>query len=1350
MTTTKKEKIKIFISYGHKESEIFKKIVTYLRKKGYEVWFDKSNIRGTDDWRAEIVEGISASQTVIAGLSHDFLKEGGVCSEEMGIALAIKSNRIFTIYLDEKEDLKKIPPTLTRTQYIDLSDWKKYIDDDQIFEKWFEKEFQPIIDRIESKDNREFSGQINKVRSALRIPEIGSNKANSYLLKKYTKRPWIDEKLEKWIDDPDGKKIGVIYGKQGTGKSHYAAIKCHTDYRIAASFFCEYNKENFSTSKSLIRDLAFQLACQIPDFRSALINQLESIAIVKKKINDMGFEEIVDDGQIYLREDYSFEEEFDNLIVRPFSICIDGKMENHLILIDALDEAGKEERSRLIDIFVNHLDRLPRWIRILVLTRPEADIKSYLTDAFEIDLDKEKNKNDIKTFLETSFEKQTYPNKDEIINTIVEKSQGTFLYAELVAKEILGGTLSIESIDNLPKGLARYYSTWFSRIYPIEKIESLYKEKDRKAIAMILASPGSLPTVELNNLLGWDFSQTNDFVKKLENYLSKNKDVDGNETIEFSHKYMVDWLLSDLAGDYRVFKEDGLAYIYKGIEEVYMLDKNLESMTRYKKLNLIDALKNQRDQKVLDDFMTNQDANYDLLIFADKEAEYFRVDSAIKLYEDMIDIYRQFGDDISCLIVTNRYCKLLSGLNYEKKVINILESAISKVADLKEEVSDELYLISLGSSYNALGDLYRLTKKYKEAEQYHIKGIDLLKDLDEKDFNDLEDFEVWKKVLAGSYNSLGYLYSTMKSYDESELYYKKSISLYEGIKNIKNIEEDHTDKLNLSSSYNNLGYLYYLMKRYEESDLYYKKAIFSIEEIKDDRKSLTDRQNLSTYYNNLGLLYKTTNKYDQSESSHKEAIRLLSKIIEDRNSLSDRENLAVYYNNLANLYKSMNKYTEAEEYYKSSIRILENLRSEGKSERYTESLSDYYKNLGILYFLLKRYEEAEKYYIKAKDLREELKKDRNLLSDKENLAGVYKGLGLLYKSMQKFDDSESSYKKAISLEENIKKERDCLIDVERLSNSYNNIGNLYYYIKRYEDYELAYKKAISLKEYLIEKRNSLDDKKGLAIDFYNLGSLYKLMQRYEDSENFYKKCIIIREDLKETSNSLKDRGILARTYTELGILYDLMKIYSKSVSYYKKATILYEEIKKESNRSNDSEKLANSYIRLAYTYKLLKKYEESEKIYKKGIALQKDLLEKDNSLVSRESLSKSYYNLGSIYLSMQRYKESEIYHKKAISLQEDLIENRNPLNDKINLAIYLSSLGYLYKLIQRYEDSILYYKKSADLREEYKEDRNLISDKERLAEIYETLGSLYKRVQKLEESASYYKKEAMLYEEIKK
>ena len=1202
MTETNKEKIKIFISYGHKESQIFKKVVAYLREKGYEVWFDESSIKGTDDWRQEIVEGIRESQTVIAGLSHDFLKEGGVCSEEMGIALAIKSNRIFTIYLDKKEDLKKIPSTMTRSQYINLSDWKEYIDDDQAFDQWFKKEFQPIIDGIESKDNQEFSGQINRLRHTLRIPEIGSNKVNSYLIKKYTKRPWIDEKLEKWRANPQGEKIAVIYGKQGTGKSHYAAIKCHTDYHIAANFFCEYNKENFSTNKSLIRDLAFQLACQIPDYRTALLYQLESIAITKKKINKFGFEEIVDDGQIYIREDYSEEEEFDNLIVRPFSISIDGKMETHLILIDALDEAGKEERSRLIDIIVNHLDRLPRWIRILILTRPEANIKPYLEDALEIDLDKESNKKDIKVFLETSFENKTYPNKDEIISTIVEKSQGTFLYAELVVKEILGRSLSIEDIDKLPKGLARYFSSWFKRIYPIEKIESLYKEKDRKALAMILASPGALPTEELNNLLGWDHSKTYDFIKKLENYLSKKEDIEGKETIEIAHKYMADWLISDLAGDYRVYKEDGLAYIYKGIEEIYMLDKEIDSLTRYEKLNLIDALKNQRGKKALKDFLRNDVAKDKMLDFAYEEKEYFRVESASKLFEDMIGLYKDDENILYYSSASNYYNNLLNEIGKEEKSIEILKNVIENLEKLSSMRDDIAYKEELAVSYSNLGTLYHSMQNYDEAEIYYKKSIDLNEEL----IKYSNSFDT--SFLASSYTNLGYLYVSMQRYEESEIYHKKSIDLRENLRQSHNSLDDISD---LAGSYHNLGYLYESMQRYKESEIYYKKSMGLRETLRESRNSFTDISNLAGSYNNLGTLYYSMQRREDSEIYQKKAINLHEELKKYRNSLNDISDLARSYNNLGNLYQSMQNYEDSETYHRKAIALYE-----------------------------------------------ELKKSRNSLKDISDLAISYIRLGSLYKLIQNYEEAESYYKKAVALYEELKKSRNSIKDKSGLATSYNNIGTLYYSIQRHEDSEIYLKKAIELYEELKESRNSLDDISDLAKSYDNQGILYYSIQRHEESEIYLKKAIELYEELKESRNSLTDISNLSRVYNNLGVQYYLMQRYEESENYYKKAIELYEELKESRNSLTNLLDLSMSYDNLGNLYYSMQRYEDSEIYLKKAVNLRENLIDSHNSLDDISDLVNSYNNLGYLYESMQRNEESELYYKKAENLRKS-IKNQN-------------------------------------------------------------------------------------------
>ena len=988
-----KEKIKIFISYGRTESEIFKKIVSYLESKGYEVWFDQTKIKGTDDWRENIIKGIRESQTVIAGLSEHFLRKGGVCSEEMGIALAIKSNRIYTIYLEKKEDLEKIPSSLTRRQWVDLSDWEKYKENEKDLDKWLEKEIQPIIEAIESIDNKEFSGQINTIRHALRIPEIGSTKADSYLIKKYTPRDNLDEKVNEWLEDENGKKIAVVYGKPATGKSHYAAEKCHTDYHVAASFFCEYNKENFSTSKNLIRDLAFQLACQIPDYRTTLLYQLESIAVPKKKINQMGFEEIVDDGQIHIREDYTEAEEFEILIASPLSICINGDMENKIILIDALDEAGKVERNKLLDIIKNHLSRLPRWMKILILTRPEPDITSKLKDAHEIKLGTEENKKDIKAYLEESFKKESYPNKKEIIETIIEKSQGTFLYAELVAKEILAKAMDIEKLDKLPTGLETYFLNWFSRIYPIEKIDEVYKEKDRKALAMILASPRPLPTEEIRNLLGWDYSQTSDFVKKIENYLSKKEDLEGKETIEIAHKYMADRLLSDLAADHKVYKEDGLAYIYKGIEELYMIDKTLESFTMYEKINLIDALKNQRGEGALKDFLANNNAKDKLLDFVYDETVDFRVESAAKLYEDMLDTYKGDEDNIKYYsLCVNGYGKILKEVGKEKEFIKIHKELIKKLEDILSRKDDMSYKSLLSMSYNNLGSFYKSIQSYKDSEIYLKKTIDLNERLKENR-NSLDNI----LDLAKTYNNIGALYESMTKYKESESYHKKAVALYEEIIENRNSSDYISD---LARSYGNLGALYNSMHTHEEAEKYLKKSMYLRENLKKTCDSISNREGLAASYTNLGSLYGSMQRYEESEIYHKKAINILKDLKEIRKSLSDMSSLARVYINIGVLYTSLHRYDEAENYYRQALEIYIDLKESHRSFSYLPDLAVLYGYLGNLFSSKRRYDQAERYYKKSIALSEQIRESSDYSYDKLiNLANSYSGMGNLYNSI---------------------------------------------------------------------------------------------------------------------------------------------------------------------------------------------------------------------------------------------------------------------------------------------------------------------------------------------------------------
>src|SRR5271157_4237488 len=57
--------LRIFLSYGHdKNEELVRRIKADLEKRGHDVWFDKSEIKGEHGWRRSITKGITGSHIV--------------------------------------------------------------------------------------------------------------------------------------------------------------------------------------------------------------------------------------------------------------------------------------------------------------------------------------------------------------------------------------------------------------------------------------------------------------------------------------------------------------------------------------------------------------------------------------------------------------------------------------------------------------------------------------------------------------------------------------------------------------------------------------------------------------------------------------------------------------------------------------------------------------------------------------------------------------------------------------------------------------------------------------------------------------------------------------------------------------------------------------------------------------------------------------------------------------------------------------------------------------------------------------------------------------------------------------
>jgi hypothetical protein len=192
---------------------------------------------------------------------------------------------------------------------------------------------------------------------------------------------------------------------------------------------------------------------------------------------------------------------FDNLIVQPLAPPFSIPNKIFLIVIDGLDEVTKDGRNELAQFLAEQFPRTPSWLRLLITSRPEPEVLQPLQDLnpYFLDANLPENLNDIRTYINYQFPSQ-YPLKELSINTILEKSEGLFLYVKGVLLDLRDGELSFDRLNELPKGLAGKFFQFFTRRF---SDITLYHQKYRPLLEMIIAAKGPLPLKLGRAALNW-------------------------------------------------------------------------------------------------------------------------------------------------------------------------------------------------------------------------------------------------------------------------------------------------------------------------------------------------------------------------------------------------------------------------------------------------------------------------------------------------------------------------------------------------------------------------------------------------------------------------------------------------------------------------------------------------------------------------------------------------------------------------------------------------------------------------------------------------------------------------------
>ena len=513
----------IFISYGHDEhAHLIKKIAEDLRKENINVWIDYDCLYGSSSWEQKIETGIQESRWVVVFMTnYSMRRPDGYCLDEISYA-RYYNKQIIPIKIQNIAP----PISIARIQWLDMSAYAN--DKGEINEEYYNQKKRELIEILSGLHDLSYNADANY----LLLNKLKPLDNESYLLpnKKFFGRKWLFDAFSSWLQSPSNSRVFAIIGQAGSGKTAFVSKLCNISQNVAAIHFCRYNNDERANPKRAFMSLAYHLSTQLEEYRQQLLALTDLDKLLEKSTTRL----------------------FEYLFIEPL-MKIRHPESPVVLVIDALDEATKNMKNDLIELIVKDFHKTPEWLRLVITSRPEQDIARRFRHMNPIIIvnDSEKNMEDIRGYLQLNLmpflSDRSSIAQQEIIDKVLKKSEGNFLYAVEILKAVEAGTLKLKNVDDFPVGLTNIYVSYFERMF-IQDATYDYRN-DIRPIMEILSvcyEPQSDDTIiDLLELDEYGFEDIKNYIYVL------FPSVHG--CIEPLHKSLTDWLLNrSLSGSFSV------------------------------------------------------------------------------------------------------------------------------------------------------------------------------------------------------------------------------------------------------------------------------------------------------------------------------------------------------------------------------------------------------------------------------------------------------------------------------------------------------------------------------------------------------------------------------------------------------------------------------------------------------------------------------------------------------------------------------------------------------------------------------------------------------------------------------
>ena len=369
-------------------------------------------------------------------------------------------------------------------------------------------------------------------------------------------RQWFFDKLSTWFCDEES-KVMILTAGPGIGKSVLAAKVCELykqSGQLAGCHFCDYRKASCGKASSILQSLASQMCDNVVGFRDKLTELLQ---------REHSWDSLSDANFLLLNE--------------PLH-SLDTR-EPMLIIVDALDETATGDKSEFLELISDEFLELPKWIKILITSRPELPVRKKLEHfkPLEIRADSDWQTEDVEYFIQESL-----PNiSRDIVGELIGECNGSFLYAYYMVTELKERHVRGESIqlDFVPKGISGFYSKQFERLS--KGLQRFIPGILDSFINVIAASEGPIPIpilVKCMELSDEDYvirsAIINDFSEILPVY---------DDSLVVYHKSLTDWLTLDGYEEHAFAADvaDGTKRLWNACKSIYKGIDSLKSISDF-------------------------------------------------------------------------------------------------------------------------------------------------------------------------------------------------------------------------------------------------------------------------------------------------------------------------------------------------------------------------------------------------------------------------------------------------------------------------------------------------------------------------------------------------------------------------------------------------------------------------------------------------------------------------------------------------------------------------------------------------------------------------------------------------